>query len=302
MSTIISAPDGLAFAVSSTVLRNGGSKRAVRYDNRSTISTKPHYRVYTRTHAVMIRHANTPIQPKKQLGADSVQHKYIRRTGMNTPVVVSKELRDCIGVGDLSNRTQVIAGFRKYVRENNLYVGSDTKRILCDERLSSLINFIGELDFWDVYRLLKRHVTDPADLGPEYESRAHDYYEKYLEQRGALASSLKPQRSMDPRGKNSAAAQKQLKEQRRGMFVDVCVAPCLRPLCDGKSQMSRPQVLKSVWAYIKKQNLQDAKNRRRIRVTETLRDALRLPDVEWIDSFRLGGYIFKLTSKRDDTT
>ncbi|MBU2540126.1 SWIB/MDM2 domain-containing protein [Patescibacteria group bacterium] len=39
----------------------------------------------------------------------------------------------------------------------------------------------------------------------------------------------------------------------------------------GKGPMSRPQVVKKLWMYIKKNNLQDSKNRRNINADENLK-------------------------------
>eukprot|EP00178_Gracilaria_changii_P013724 TRINITY_DN386_c0_g3_i1.p1 TRINITY_DN386_c0_g3~~TRINITY_DN386_c0_g3_i1.p1 ORF type:complete len:298 (-),score=27.54 TRINITY_DN386_c0_g3_i1:270-1163(-) len=285
---------GLAFEMPLPLTCNTQSNRILVRDHGRSFHTRRDDRA--RISMAATRDARTPVNSRIQAGQNSVHPKYIRRTGMNIPVVVSKELQDVFGGSDISNRSQILADLCKYVRENDLYVGDHKKIVSCDERLSSLLHVVGEVQFWEIFRLLNRHLKDPSDLGPEYELRANEFFEKYLEQRGAVVA---PPRSRDPRGVNSAATQKRLRRERQGMFAEVHIEPCLRPLCGGKCELPRPEVLKSVWAFIKKNKLQDATNGRRVRVTETLRDALRLPNVEWIDSFRLGGYVFKLTSKKE---
>eukprot|EP00737_Agarophyton_chilense_P002660 gb/GEZJ01003047.1/.p1 GENE.gb/GEZJ01003047.1/~~gb/GEZJ01003047.1/.p1 ORF type:complete len:311 (-),score=37.32 gb/GEZJ01003047.1/:479-1411(-) len=263
-----------------------------------TLYTKPDFRVCIRKWEVINRNSTACTAPQKQVTTSS-KPKYIRRTGLNTPVVLSKELGSFIGEGDISNRARVLSYLSKYLRENNLYVGGEKKRVSFDEQLSSLFQVTGEVSFKDFFRLMKPHLTDPSVMGPEYEARAKKFFEQYLEQRGARASWDAPQRGLDPRGMNSFVAQKKLRRKRQGMFAEAYLEPCLRPICNGKTYLSRPDALKAVWAYIKNHDLQDAQNGRRIRVSETLRDALRLPDVEWIDSFKLGSYVFKLLSKRE---
>ncbi|PXF49060.1 hypothetical protein BWQ96_01198 [Gracilariopsis chorda] len=246
----------------------------------------------------MIRRSASNVQSDKRERKGHTAQKYVRKTGMNAPLVLSDELRALTGLGEISNRSQVLSEIGKYIRANNLYAMEGRKFVVCDSLLSALLNTEGTILFQDIQRFIKHHLTDPSEMGPEYEARAIDFFEKYLAARGALASWHAPHRTKDPRGLNSAEAQRRLRERGQGMFAEVYIEQCLRPLCNGNTYMSRPAILKSVWAYIKNNNLQDPSKRRRILVSETLRDALRLPDVEWIDTFQLGGYVFKLTSSR----
>lgn len=244
----------------------------------------------------MIRSPTSNVRPCKTESKSHIAKKYVRRTGMNAPLVLSDELRELTGLGEISNRSQVLAEINKYVKANNLRAKDGRRVVVCDSVLSALFKTEGTILFQDIHRFLKPHLTDPSDMGPEYEARALDFFDNYLAERGAIASWRAPQRSKDPRGLNSAEAQRRLRERGQGMFAEVFIEPCLRALCNGNTYMSRPAVLKSVWAYIKNNNLQHPTKRRRILVNKTLTDALRLPDVEWIDSFQLGGYVFRLTA------
>lgn len=225
---------------------------------------------------------------------------YLRKTGMNTPVVLTNELRDFIGKGDIMNRSQIMSDIGKYLKEQNLYTKKKNKTFVCDHRLSAILKIDGEHRYDDLHRLLGPLISKPSELGPEYETRADKYFEDYLKQRGAVAlSSTTPRgsRSPDRRGKNSSEVQKRLRESGQGMFARVYIHPSLRQICGGEEYMSRPDVLKSVWNYIKDNKLQDPVERRQVCVSDTLRDALQLPDIKRIDCFHIGRFVFKLTSK-----
>mgnify|MGYP001589449499 CR=1 FL=1 len=54
------------------------------------------------------------------------------------------------------------------------------------------------------------------------------------------------------------------------LSMPLTVSPALEAVV-GKGPMARSQVVKKIWEYIKKNNLQDAKNRRNINADEKLK-------------------------------
>jgi upstream activation factor subunit UAF30 len=49
------------------------------------------------------------------------------------------------------------------------------------------------------------------------------------------------------------------------------LSPALSSLLDGETQLSRPQTVKKIWAYVKERGLQDPNDKRQIRCDEPMR-------------------------------
>lgn len=215
----------------------------------------------------------------------------LKRTGMNVAMVLSEELQYFTGEEMLS-RARVVAKIGDYIRRNNLYVQGDKKRFICDITISNLLKVEGCHMFLHLQKLVGPHLKHPSTVGPEYELRSKRMFEQYLKERGAIDRSLVSRRK-DPRGRNSAKAQQELQSRGLGMYAEVELQPCLRTLCNGREKMSRPQVLKAVWKYIKDQGLQCSDNRRLIMVDDCLRQGLQI-EKDCIDCFHVSRYVWKL--------
>lgn len=193
-------------------------------------------------------------------------------------------------------RRDVISAISKYVHDAKLMTPHDKRKFVCDEYLLDTLgreHAHGEHEFLHINKLIAPSLQLPSVLGPEYQSRAAKMFSDYVKSRGALDSST-VRRQMDNRGKNSSVAQKILREKGMGMFSDVYIDGELSRLCGGKTQMSRPQLLKSVWDHIRANQLQTPTNKRKIIVDATLRAALRIFDTDVVDSFHIGRYLWKL--------
>lgn len=215
----------------------------------------------------------------------------LRRTGFNSPVVLSEPMQDFVGE-EMATRSKLLSVLRRYIRENDLYVGDKRQSFKCDATLERLFGVRGTQPLPQLARFLMPHVRSPEGLGDEYERRAREMYEEYLRERGAVESTSAARK--DRRGMNSREIQKEMREKGLGMFKDVELDPCLRGICGGKSRMSRPQVLKTVWQYIKGNGLQNPENGRMIRVTNALREGLKITDREEIDCFEVTKYVCML--------
>lgn len=242
--------------------------------------------------------AEKPKKPKRSTGKRVGKKGYfLKRTGMNTAVVLSKELQQFLGVKeDMMIRAQVSALLNKYIRSNGLSLKENRRRFTCNDELEKLFNVTGQFDGRQVLSLLRSHLQKPQHAGPEYEERAKKMFDDYLKEKGAKNRGALRE-TIDPRGRNSVKAQAQLRLKGMGMYSDVKIAPRLRSICGGKDRMSRPQVLKAVWDYIKRNQLQNPKNKRKIMVSEDLKKALAIVDKEEIDCFHVTCYVCKLLSK-----
>lgn len=237
-----------------------------------------------------------PKKTRKTKSANEEPKKLVlRRSGMNAAVVLSPALAEMLGT-DMMLRRDVISGISKYVHDNNLVVATDRRKFKCDDFLKQTLghpHVEGEQQFLHINKLISPVLQTPSNKGPEYEVRATQMFADYIKARGAV-DSADARRQIDNRGKNSTAAQKVYREKGLGMFRDVYIDGELSRLCDGKSQLSRPQILKAVWRHIKTHDLQTTTNKRKIVVDATLRNALRIFDTDVVDSFHIGRYLWKL--------
>lgn len=227
---------------------------------------------------------------QEKSAAKSEKTIVIQRSGMNAAVVLSGELRDFFGT-DMMIRRDAIAGISKYIREQNLTCEDNKRKFRLDETLKNTFKTDGEFLFLQINKLLRPLLRTPAQEGPDYEKRAQVMFDQYVESRGALT--WKDKRIMrSQRGKKSAAVQKTFRKKGEGIFRDVVVDDDLAKICGRKRQMPRPEVMKRIWRYIKKHNLQDPSNGRVIKLDDKLGKAIGV-NCETIDSFHLGKYVWK---------
>lgn len=220
----------------------------------------------------------------------------VKKTGLNTAMVLSKRMQKFAGA-DMMTRAELFRRILLYIRDNNLYVQNDKNRFTCDRTLEMLLGTVGIQNRSQIMRLMGPHLMNPTVMGAEYEKRSRKMFEEELKQRGAM-NRRELRFIKDPRGRNSPK-KIELREKGVGLYAEVDIAPSLRPLCEGRKRMSRPQVLKAVWNYIKTHNLQHPNKRRYIIVSDVLRKALQVGvDREWIDSFEVTGYVCKLLTSR----
>lgn len=231
----------------------------------------------------------TGSQPPEEDPAPKV--RIIRRTGMNSPMVVSEKLQ-LLTKRDMMTRPEVVREVVRYVRVKQLFVERDRRFFRCDAYLTDMLGVEGEQLVLRIQKWLGPHLRHPVDVGPQYVERSHVLFQEYLDAQNAVDSSKISKK--DPRGFNSEKAQKALRAQGQGMFIAVEIDPILQPICGGRERLSRPQALKAVWDYIKSNDLQDPSNRRIIITDDKLRTCLQMGDLKKIDCFQLGGFVMKL--------
>lgn len=215
----------------------------------------------------------------------------LKRTGMNTAMVLSPQMQSFLGT-DMMTRPAVVAALCKCIKEKDLYVTDNKKFFRCIEPLSNLLGVEGEFPLLQLHALVSPHLIHPTAAGKEYEERSNKMFQEYLDERGAIDSSI-VSRQKDPRGLNSAKAQKELHARRRGIHLEVTLDPTLYDICGGKRMLSRAQILKSIWTYIKENKLQDPNNGRIVTVDKHLGESLGIVGKSTIDSFHLPRYIWK---------
>lgn len=212
----------------------------------------------------------------------------VRMTGFNTPVVLSKTLSDALTNGErVMTRSQAASYISRYARDNRLGLGGSSRSFRLDPFLRRLFP-----EAPDVVRvqaitgMLVGHVSRPDACGdPALLARAAELRVQYRE-----AAAKTPGRpKVDRRGHHSAEYQGKMKAQGRGLFAPVRLSEKLSKVCGGALVLTRPEVTKSIWKYIKKLRLQDQVDGRLLHLDPVLKDIC--DGMSEINCFQLSRYI-----------
>lgn len=177
---------------------------------------------------------------------------------------LSPELQSVLGVSELS-RTQVVKQLWVYIRENDLQDPQNRRKILCDEKLR-LVFRKDSVDMFEMNKVLSNHILRLENGNVVSEDSEPKAKRQKQEKKGSEDSESKSKRRKQEKkeggsGKNS------------GFCTPLPLSDALVTfLGTGESQLSRAEVVKRIWGYIKDNNLQDPSDKRRIVCDMKLRE------------------------------
>lgn len=177
---------------------------------------------------------------------------------------LSPELQSVLGVSELS-RTQVVKQLWVYIRENDLQDPQNRRKILCDEKLR-LVFRKDSVDMFEMNKVLSNHILRLENGNVVSEDSEPKAKRQKQEKKGSEDSESKSKRRKQEKkeggsGKNS------------GFCTPLPLSDALVTfLGTGESQLSRAEVVKRIWGYIKDKNLQDPSDKRRIVCDMKLRE------------------------------
>jgi upstream activation factor subunit UAF30 len=184
--------------------------------------------------------------------------------GFNKLCGLSPELQSVLGVSELS-RTQVVKQLWVYIRENDLQDPQNRRKILCDDKLRSVFRK-DSIDMFEMNKVLSNHILrlengNVVSEDSEPKSKRQKQEKKGLEDSESKSKRQKQEKKDGGRGKNS------------GFCSPLPLSDALVTfLGTGESQLSRAEVVKRIWGYIKDKNLQDPSDKRRIVCDMKLRE------------------------------
>ncbi|CAA7404329.1 unnamed protein product [Spirodela intermedia] len=147
---------------------------------------------------------------------------------------LSPQLQTFVGASELA-RTEVVKQLWAYIRKHDLQEPTNKRKIVCDARLQELFN-VKIIDMFQMNKALSKHIWP---LASDDEVRPKDKRRKS--------------------GNSGFLAPLPLSEALMSFFGT------------GESAMSRADVVKRMWQYIKKNDLQDPTDKRRIICDEKLK-------------------------------
>ncbi|GFQ04734.1 upstream activation factor subunit uaf30 [Phtheirospermum japonicum] len=159
--------------------------------------------------------------------------------GFSKPSALSPQLQKFCGVPELA-RTEVVRKIWAYIREHNLQNPKNRKKILCDESLHGIFR-VKSIDMFQMNKALSKHIW-PLD-----EAEGSD----------------EPKRKEKPKKGNNAS----------GLTAPHPLSNALvKFFGTGENELSRVDVVKRMWQYIKENELQDPSDKRMVLCDDKLKE------------------------------
>ncbi|CAL5324695.1 unnamed protein product [Camellia sinensis] len=186
---------------------------------------------------------------------------------------LSPELQKFVGVPELA-RTEVVKQLWNYIREKNLQDPSNRRNIICDDTLRALFA-VDCINMFQMNKSLAKHIWPlDSDDAASVKSTPKEKPRKQKQRK---------QEREDDSDDEPKRKEKRQKGGNSGFLAPLPLSDALvKFLGTGESSLSRSEVVKRIWQYIKQNNLQDPSDKRRIISDEKLRE---LFDVDSFNGF-----------------
>ncbi|XP_058215974.1 upstream activation factor subunit spp27-like [Rhododendron vialii] len=193
-----------------------------------------------------------------------------RAGGFMKPSGLSPQLQTFVGVSELA-RTQVVKRIWAYIREKNLQDPKDKRTIICDQALRAIFR-VKSIDMFQMSKALNKHMLPLA------------------EEDGSVKSSQKKKRRKQGREGSNERQVKTVKGKTLGFLAPLTLSDALvKFFGTGENELSRGDVVKKVWEYIKQNDLQDPSDKKTVICDEKLKELFE------VDSFT-GFHVSKLVT------
>ncbi|KAL4588754.1 hypothetical protein LXL04_001649 [Taraxacum kok-saghyz] len=179
--------------------------------------------------------------------------------GFSKPCALSPQLQKFTGESEMA-RTEVVKKIWAYIKEKDLQNPTNKRKILCDETLHELFR-VKSIDMFKMSKALSKHIWP---IEEEYEA----------------AVSVKPaeKKKQNKRVKEEETEEngKKQKTKGSGFATPLPISEALMEFFGtGENKLSRSQVVKRIWEYIKKNDLQDPSDKRRILCDDKLKELFK---------------------------
>ncbi|KAK6923000.1 DEK, C-terminal [Dillenia turbinata] len=192
---------------------------------------------------------------------------------------LSPQLQKFVGVPEAA-RTEVVKQLWAYIREKQLQDPSNKKNIICDDALYAIFG-VKSIDMFQMNKALTKHIWPlESEDAPAVKSTP-----KQKQRKQEREDSDEPKRKEKRQKEESSDSDepKQEKRKKGGFLAPIGLSDALvKFLGTGESALPRSDVVKRIWDYIKKHELQDPSDKRRVICDDKLRE---LFDVESFHGF-----------------
>ncbi|XP_062102113.1 upstream activation factor subunit spp27-like [Humulus lupulus] len=194
---------------------------------------------------------------------------------------LSPQLQKFMGVSEMA-RTEVVKQMWTYIRDKNLQDPNDRRNIICDEPLRDLFG-VDSINMFQMNKALSKHIWS-LDSDNNVKPNQSEETEKKRKQEREESDEPKPKEKKQKGGNSGFLAPLQLSDA------------LVNFLGTGESALSRSEVIKRMWNYIKQNNLQDPSDKRRIISDQKLKE---LFDVDSFIGFTVSKLLAAHLSKTD---
>ncbi|KAJ3180158.1 hypothetical protein HDU85_004161 [Gaertneriomyces sp. JEL0708] len=211
-----------------------------------------------------------------------------RASGFTQPLVLSAALAELMGASEMS-RPEVVKRIWEYVKSKGLQDPSDRRYIVLDEGLQPVLGPGARVHMFTMNKILSKHLISKDDIVGGNSSCA-DHSEPPDDQ-----IQVRPPKTQKVKEK------RETKERKNNPFMrPLFLSPALADVL-GATEMSRPQVVRQLWIYIKANNLQDPKDRRYFFCDDKLKRVFKTQRVHaWHMNSALSAFLTKKDDNDDD--
>ncbi|CAN0864258.1 Upstream activation factor subunit spp27 [Linum grandiflorum] len=186
---------------------------------------------------------------------------------------LSPQLQEFVGAPEMA-RTEVVKKIWCYIREKELQDPSNRRNILCDEPLRALFH-VDSINMFQMNKALAKHIwpLDSDDVLPAKTAPK----EKQVLPANTAPKEKKKKHERDEEPDDSGRKEKKQKGGTSGFMAPLQLSePLVKFLGTGESALSRAEVVKRMWDYIKQNNLQDPSDKRQVICDEKLKELFDL--------------------------
>ncbi|XP_028764153.1 upstream activation factor subunit spp27-like isoform X1 [Neltuma alba] len=180
---------------------------------------------------------------------------------------LSPQLQEFVGAPEMA-RTEVVKQLWAYIREKNLQDANNRRNIICDEPLRALFG-VDSINMFQMNKALSKHIW-PLDSDDVIQVKSAPKEKQKKQEREEDPDEPKRKEKRQKGGKSGFLAPLQLSDA------------LVNFLGTGENALSRSDVIKRMWDYIKGNNLQDPSDKRIIICDEKLKE---LFDVDSFNGF-----------------
>ncbi|RYR11032.1 hypothetical protein Ahy_B05g079524 isoform A [Arachis hypogaea] len=182
---------------------------------------------------------------------------------------LSPQLQKFTGAPEMA-RTEVVKQLWAYIRENNLQDANNRRNIICDEPLRAIFG-VDSINMFQMNKALTKHIwpLDSDDVIPVKTAPKEKEKEKEKEK----------QKKHEREGESEEPKKKEKRQKggKSGFLAPLQLSDALvNFLGTGESELSRAEVIKRMWDYIKGNNLQDPSDKRKIICDKKLKELFDL--------------------------
>ncbi|XP_068654828.1 protein TRI1-like [Aristolochia californica] len=202
---------------------------------------------------------NAKKKRKKPANKDREDNK--RKGGGFTKLCsLSPQLQEFLGVAELP-RTEVVKQLWAYIREKKLQDPENRRNIICDAMLHTLFS-VNSINMFQMNKVLSKHIWPLDEAGPAK-----------LEQK-------EKQQKQEKEGSDELMPKEKKRKGSSGFLAPLPLSDALvKFIGTGESSLSRSDVVKRIWDYIKQNDLQDPADKRSIICDDKLKELFE------VDSF-----------------